>query len=146
MTTLKRSLGLTDAIMIGLAAMIGSGVFSALGPAASLAGPYLILSVCIAGLAASFNASSMARLSAAIPQAGGGYIYGRKLLSHGTGFMAGWCFGCGKSISCSAMALTAGHYLVPQHHKETAFIILLSLTLVNLRGIQKTAFLSKLLT
>ena len=65
--TLHRRLGFGDAVVIGLGAMIGAGVFAAIGPAAGAAGSWLLLGLAIAALVAFANAMSSARLAARYP-------------------------------------------------------------------------------
>ena len=102
--TLARRLNLRDAVIIGLGAMVGAGVFAAFAPAARAAGPWLPLSLALAALVAYCNATSSARLAARHPQSGGTYVYGRERLGPFWGYLAGWCFVVGKTASCAAMA------------------------------------------
>lgn len=53
---LVRQLGTGDAVVIGLGAMIGAGVFSAFAPAAAAAGAGLLIGVALAALVAYCNA------------------------------------------------------------------------------------------
>src|SRR5262245_43322855 len=101
-TRLERRLGTFDAVVIGLGAMIGAGVFAAFGPAARAAGSGLLLGLVIAGLVAYCNAISSAQLAAIYPESGGTYIYGRIRLGNFWGFLAGWSFVVGKLASCAA--------------------------------------------
>jgi len=87
---LRRTLGLFDAVSIGLGAIIGAGIFVALGISAGMAGPGLILSVVIAGIVASFTALSFAELGSAIPKEGGAYEYVFSVVSPSLGFLTGW--------------------------------------------------------
>jgi APA family basic amino acid/polyamine antiporter len=119
--------------------MLGAGVFVVFGPAAKLAGSYLLLSIAIAGAIASLNARSMRQLSKASPKAGGAYAFGREYLSNGWGFLAGMAFVIGKIGSVAAIALTAASYLYPTAKVEVAFAALAIMTLVNLLGINRTA-------
>jgi APA family basic amino acid/polyamine antiporter len=105
-------LGTFDAVVIGLGAMIGAGVFSAYGPAARAAGRGLLLGLLVAAAVAYCNATSSAQLAALHPEAGGAYAYGRRRLGAVWGFVAGWGFVVGKIASCSAMALTFASYAV----------------------------------
>ncbi len=57
---LARRLGLFDAVVIGLGAMIGAGVFAAIGPAAAVAGTGLLVGLGIAACVAYCNATSSA--------------------------------------------------------------------------------------
>jgi APA family basic amino acid/polyamine antiporter len=147
MTQLARRLGLTDAVVIGLGAMLGAGVFVVWGPAARAAGtaPALLIALGLAAVVAACNATSSARLAARYPESGGTYVYGRERLGPFAGFLAGWGFIVGKTASCAAMALTIGSYLWPSHARPVAVLAVIVLTAVNLRGISKTAAVTKLL-
>src|SRR5687768_18545312 len=103
---LARRLGTFDAVVIGLGAMIGAGVFAAFGPAARAAGNGLIVGLAIAACIAYCNATSSAQLAAIYPESGGTYVYGRRRLGNFWGFLAGWGFVIGKLASCAAMAMT----------------------------------------
>ena len=77
---LRRRLGTADATVIGVGAMVGAGVFSAIGPAAAAAGSWLLLGLAIAALVAYCNAVASAQLAAQYPLSGGTYVYGRERL------------------------------------------------------------------
>ena len=113
-TRLARRLGLFDAVVIGLGAMIGAGVFAAVGPAADAAGGGLLIGLAIAAAVAFCNATSSAQLAAVYPESGGTYVYGRERLGELWGYLAGWGFVVGKTASCAAMALTFGAYAAPE--------------------------------
>lgn len=142
-TRLARRLGFGDAVVIGLGAMIGAGVFAAFGPAAAAAGSGLLVGLGIAAVVAYCNATSSARLAAVYPQSGGTYVYGRERLGPFWGYLAGWGFVVGKTSSCAAMALTFGAYAWPERQRAIAVAAVVALTLVNLRGVQKTARLTQ---
>jgi basic amino acid/polyamine antiporter, APA family len=128
---LRRELGLADAVLVGLGAMLGAGVFAAWGPAATAAGAGLLMALPVAALVAYCNAISSAQLAAVHPLAGGTYVYGRRQLGPTWGFAAGWGFVVGKSASCAAMALTAGAYAWPAHPRVAAVVAAVLLTAVN---------------
>src|SRR5664279_839582 len=134
---LERRLGLSDAVTIGLGAMIGAGIFVALGPAAEAAGSGLLLGLALAGFVAFCNAMSSARLAALYPQSGGTYVYGRERLGPFWGYLAGWAFVVGKLASCAAMALAVGSYAWPGHERLVAVLAVAALTAVNYVGVQK---------
>ncbi|MGM9470735.1 APC family permease [Pseudarthrobacter sp. YS3] len=142
---LQRRLGAVDATAIGLGSMLGAGVFVVFAPAAGLAGNYLVLAVVLAGAVAYCNAVASAELAARYPASGGTYIYGRKQLGEWPGFLAGWGFVTGKTASCAAVALTFGHYVAPSYTVPIAIAAVVALTAVNLFGITRTAFLTKIL-
>ncbi|AEF40445.1 Conserved hypothetical transport protein [Hoyosella subflava DQS3-9A1] len=126
-------------MVIGLAAMIGAGIFAALAPAAQAAGQYLLAALAIAAAVAYCNANSSARLAAIYPSSGGTYVYGRERLGEFWGYLAGWGFVVGKTASCAAMALTVGTYAWPGHEKPIAVVTVLAVTGVNYAGVQKSA-------
>lgn len=140
---LERRLGTADAVVIGLGAMVGAGVFSALGPAAGAAGSGLLIGLAVAAAVAYCNATSSARLAAVYPQSGGTYVYGRERLGAFWGYLAGWAFVVGKLASCAAMALTFGAYAAPGLARPLAVGAVVALTAVNYRGVHKTATLTK---
>jgi len=143
---LARRLGLRDAVVIGLASMIGAGAFVSLGAAQDLAGSLAPLAVLIAAGVALCNATSTAQLAAQHPSSGGTYHYGRKQLGPWWGFLAGWCFVIGKTASCAAMALVIAAYLVPEPAQRiVAALVVVALTAVNLVGITRTAALARVL-
>ncbi|MCM6772437.1 APC family permease [Nocardia sp. CDC159] len=125
--------------------MIGAGIFAALGPAARAAGPGLLIGLAVAGLVAYCNATSSARLAARYPTSGGTYVYGRERLGEFWGYLAGWSFVVGKSASCAAMALTVGAYVWPSHMHAVAVAAVVGLTAVNYTGIQKSAWLTRMI-
>lgn len=144
-STLERRLGLSDAVVLGLGAMVGAGVFVAFAPAAARPGSLVWVSLAVAAVVAVCNALSSARLAAQFPSAGGTYVYGRELLGPLPGFLAGWGFVVGKTASCAAMALTAGLYLWPGHAGLVAAAAVLALTILSVLGVQRTAAASKAL-
>lgn len=142
---LRRSLGVFDAVVIGLGSMIGAGIFAALGPAARAAGSGLLLGLAAAAVVAYCNATSSARLAARYPASGGTYVYGRKRLGDFWGYLAGWGFVVGKTASCAAMALTVGVYAWPAQAHAVAVAAVVALTAVNYGGVQKSAWLTRLI-
>lgn len=144
-STLDRRLGPSDAVVVGLGAMIGAGVFVAFAPAAARAGSWVWASLAGAAVVAVCNALSSARLAAQFPAAGGTYVYGREFLGPLPGFLAGWGFVVGKTASCAAMALTVGLYLWPEQSSVVAAVAVLALTVLSVLGVQRTATASKVL-
>jgi APA family basic amino acid/polyamine antiporter len=142
---LSRRLGLTDAIVIGLGAMIGAGIFTALGPAAAAAGGWLLLGLAVAAVVAYCNATSSARLAARYPESGGTYVYGRERLGPFWGYLAGWGFVAGKTASCAAMALTVGVYVWPEQARLIAVAAVVALTALNYAGVRKSALLTRVI-
>ena len=142
---LRRSLGVSDAVVIGLGAMIGAGIFAAPAPAAQAAGSGLLFGLAVAAVVAFCNATSSARLAARYPASGGTYVYGRERLGEFWGYLAGWSFVVGKTASCAAMALTVGAYAWPEQAHAVAVAAVVGLTAVTYRGVQKSAVLTRLI-
>ena len=145
MTSLERRLGTSDAVVVGLGAMVGAGVFAALAPAAAAAGSLLLAGLAVAAVVATCNALSSAALAVVHPESGGTYLYGRRQLGPFWGHLAGFGFVVGKTSSCAAMALTVGAYAAPGAARPLAVAAVVALTAVNLRGITKTARLARVL-
>ncbi|GGY06728.1 APC family permease [Streptomyces tanashiensis] len=144
---LRRSLGLFDAVVIGLGSMIGAGIFVVLGPAADVAGSGagLLWALGLAAVVAYCNAMASARLASRYPASGGTYVYGRERLGSFWGYLAGWAFVAGKTASCAAMALTVGAYVWPEQAHAVAVAAVVALTAVNYRGVQKSALLTRVI-
>nr|WP_275415561.1 APC family permease [Virgisporangium aliadipatigenens] len=142
---LERRLGLTDAAFVGLSAMVGAGIFTALAPAAGAAGPGLLPALLLAAVVAYCNASSSGRLAALYPESGGTYVYGRERLGPFWGYLAGWGFVVGKTASCAAMALTVGLYVWPAQAHLIAVVAVAALTGVNYVGVQRSAAVARVL-
>lgn len=140
---LARKLHMFDAVVVGLGAMLGAGIFAVVGPAAAAAGAGLLVALVVAAVVAYCNALSSAQLAALYPESGGAYVYGRTRLGDLWGFLAGWGFVVGKMASCAAMALTFASYAAPQWMRPLAAAAVLSMTAVNYFGIRKTALLTR---
>jgi basic amino acid/polyamine antiporter, APA family len=143
---LRRELGLLDAIGIGLGAIIGAGIFVVTGVAAGVAGPAFLVSLAVAGAAATCNGLSSAQLAALYPQSGGTYEYGYRVLNPAAGFAAGWMFLASKLAAAGTVALGFGHYgasLLPGVAPVmAAAVAVILVTLANVAGIQKTGKLN----
>ncbi|WP_298227221.1 APC family permease [Gryllotalpicola sp.] len=143
---LARRLGLGDAVFLGLASMIGAGVFSVWAPAAQAAGAWLLAGLVVAAAVAFANATASAQLAAVYPTSGGTYVYGREVLGPWWGFAAGWSFVIGKTASCAAMAFTFAAYAVPDAwQRPAAAAAVAALCAVNLLGVTRTARLARIL-
>jgi APA family basic amino acid/polyamine antiporter len=142
---LERRLGLGSAIWIGLASMVGAGVFFVWSPAAAAAGQLMLVSLLIAAVVATLNALSTAQLAMRHPIAGGAYSFGRETIGPWTGFSAGWLFLWGKTASVGAIALIAGSYLWPEQARIVAVVLVMFFAAVNMTGIRSTAAVSAVL-
>ncbi|CUR57002.1 conserved membrane hypothetical protein [metagenome] len=149
---LARRLGTSDAVVVGLSAMLGAGVFVAFTPAAEAAGRGLLLGLGIAAVIAFCNAVASAQLASSYPSSGGTYLFGREVLGPWWGFLAGWGFVIGKTASCAAMAMTFAAYALPGTstaagwwQRGLAASVVAAFTVLNLRGVTRTATAARVL-
>ena len=84
-------------------------------------------------------------MAARYPASGGTYVYGRERLGDFWGYLAGWGFVVGKTASCAAMALTVGAYAWPSQAHAVAVAAVVALTAVNYAGVQKSAWLTRVI-
>jgi len=141
----KSRLTTFDAVGIGVASMLGAGVFVVFGPVAKLTGTLMPLAILVAGLVAFLNAGSVSQLAAIVPKSGGAYSYARHYLNPSWGFLAGVSFLVGKIGSSAAIALVIAGYISPDNLIPVALGAVLVMTLINIAGINRTALGSKVL-
>lgn len=127
---------------IGIAAMLGAGVFYVWTPAVALAGSWVLVSLLIAAVVATLNALVTAQLAIQLPVSGGIYSYANHYRGPYTGFLAGWLFVTGKTGSAAAIAYIAASYLDVQNARLIAvgFVVVLSAIIVS--GIRLAAGVS----
>jgi len=90
-TGLKKTLGATDLVLLGLGAIIGTGIFVLTGlAAAKYAGPSITLSFIMGGIACIFTALAYAELASMLPVAGSAYTYGYVALGEAFAAFVGW--------------------------------------------------------
>ncbi len=88
---LKRSLGALDLTLLGIGAIIGTGIFVLTGTAAAnQAGPAIMLSYMAAGLACGFAALCYAEFASMVPIAGSAYTYAYASLGEIVAWLIGW--------------------------------------------------------
>jgi APA family basic amino acid/polyamine antiporter len=88
---LQRTLGLRQLTAIGVGGIIGAGIFSLAGAVAhETAGPAVLISFLIAGIASAAAAFSYAEFAGLIPRAGSAYTYGYVVLGEFVGWFIGW--------------------------------------------------------
>ncbi|MEV0829386.1 amino acid permease [Nonomuraea rubra] len=88
---LSRSLGLWQLTAIGVGGIIGAGIFALAGAVAhESAGPAVVVSFLIAGIASAAAALSYAEFAGLIPKAGSAYTYGYAVLGEIVGWFIGW--------------------------------------------------------
>lgn len=89
--SLKRALGPLNLITLGIGAIIGAGIFVLTGSAAAnYAGPAIVLSFVLAGIACVFAGLCYAEFASLIPIAGSAYTYGYATLGEVFAWIIGW--------------------------------------------------------
>ncbi len=164
--TFARDLGLFDASMIGIGAMIGAGIFVLTGIASGEAGPASLLAFALNGAVTLLTAFAYAELASAIPRAGGGYSFVRMAFPGATGFVAGWMLWFAYTVACSLYALGfAGYFweffekympffteavvgLVGEHSAILVVTVIISslFIMLNVRGAEVTGKAENILT
>ncbi|WP_046180780.1 amino acid transporter [Domibacillus tundrae] len=89
-SALKKELGAFDLTMLGIGAIIGTGIFVLTGTGALTAGPALIISFVIAALACLFAALCYAEFASTVPVSGSVYTYTYLTLGEFIAFIIGW--------------------------------------------------------
>jgi APA family basic amino acid/polyamine antiporter len=89
--TLKRALGPVNLIMLGIGAIIGTGIFVLTGQAAAMhAGPAIVISFVLAGIGCAFAGLCYTEFASLIPIAGSAYTYGYATLGEIFAWIIGW--------------------------------------------------------
>lgn len=135
----KRNIGLFMAVMIGIGAMMGPGIFALPSVVAGTAGPLGIVAYLLMGLLTLFTALSYSELGAAIPIAGGGYSFTNRTLPRPVAFLTGWFFWIGNTLACSLYAVIFAYTLQTYFFPDISVILIVLITTVvftitNLRG------------
>ena len=118
---LKRKLGLSAVIALGVGTTVGSGIFSSLSEVAAVAGSslFLVLAFLIGGILQVPANFCYAELASAFPEDGGQYVYFKEAGSRPLAFLCGWIsFWATDPPSISIMALAIANYLgffIPVH-------------------------------
>src|SRR5262245_41197966 len=120
--SLKRVLGAGDLIMLAIGAVIGAGIFGAIGTAAAGqlgpngevirygAGPALVFSFVLLGLACALAGLCYAELASMIPQAGSAYAYSYATLGELVAWIIGWDLILEYAVGNVAVAISWGDY------------------------------------
>src|SRR3989337_3748971 len=89
--SLKRALGPVNLITLGIGAIIGAGIFVLTGQAAAQhAGPAIVLSFVLAGIACAFAGLCYAEFASMIPVAGSAYTYAYATMGEFLAWVIGW--------------------------------------------------------
>ncbi len=115
--SLKKSLGALELTALGIGCIIGTGIFVLTGVAAAKhAGPGIMLSFVIAGLACAFAGLCYAEFASMIPIAGSAYTYAYATLGELVAWIIGWDLILEYTVGASAVAIGWSGYLVKIFH------------------------------
>jgi len=110
---LRRVLGPLDLTLIGVGGIIGAGIFVLTGHAAAqYAGPAIVLSLILAGLACAFSGLCYAEFASMIPIAGSAYTYAYTTLGEFLAWIIGWDLILEYSLGATAVAIGWSGYVV----------------------------------
>ncbi|MBA2936041.1 amino acid permease [Sphingomonas sp. CGMCC 1.13654] len=108
--SLHRSLGAFQLTMLGIGAVIGTGIFVLTATAAQKAGPGMMLSFAVAGLVCAFAALCYSELSSMVPVAGSAYTYSYAVMGELMAWLVGWALILEYALGASAVAVGwSGH-------------------------------------
>jgi basic amino acid/polyamine antiporter, APA family len=107
---LRRSLGTFDITMLGIAAIIGAGIFAMVGNAANSGGPAVILLFIFAAIACGFSALCYAEFASKIPIAGSAYTYAYASFGELLAWIIGWDLLVEYAIGNIAVAISWSDY------------------------------------
>src|SRR5271155_1532469 len=132
-------IGVATATIIGMNAMIGSGIFSTPAVLAANVGPAGILAFIFVIIAVWFMAQSLARVAALYPEEGAFYTYAKQWSGHLGGMIASTAYFVGLLIAMGLLSQMAGIYLLPffpSHSPQTlGLIALIALVILNMFGV-----------
>ena len=108
--SLSRSLGPFQLTMLGIGAVIGTGIFVLTATAAQKAGPGMMVSFIVAGLVCAFAALCYSELASMVPVAGSAYTYSYAVMGELMAWLVGWALILEYALGASAVAVGwSGH-------------------------------------
>jgi len=171
--TLKRSLGPTNLVMLGIGAIIGAGLFVRTAAAiADRAGPSVVLAFVVAGVGCTFAGLCYAEFASMIPVAGSAYTYSYATMGELVAWIIGWDLILEYAVGAATVSIAWSAYAnrvldwfgwrIPYQWSHSPFehdiatgvhgtmnipavFILLLLTLLLIRGTKESAFVNGLI-
>src|SRR5437660_3149035 len=168
--TLKRSLGPTNLVMLGIGAIIGAGLFVRTAAAiADRAGPSVVLAFVVAGVGCTFAGLCYAEFASMIPVAGSAYTYSYATMGEFVAWIIGWDLILEYAVGAATVSIAWSAYAnrvldwfglrIPYQWSHSPFehdiatgvhgamnipavFILLLLTLLLIRGTKESAFVN----
>ncbi|MFT3898497.1 MAG: amino acid permease [Thermomonas sp.] len=103
--SLTRQLGAFDLTMLGIGAVIGTGIFVLTAVAANKAGPGMMYSFVIAGVVCALTALMYSEIAAMVPVSGSAYTYSYAVLGEVIAWMVGWALILEYAVAAGAVAV-----------------------------------------
>ncbi|MCU0430498.1 MAG: amino acid permease [Cytophagaceae bacterium] len=116
-TPLHRTLSLRDLVFMGIAAVVGAGIFSTIGSAAYEGGPGVIWLFLFAAFACLLSALCYAEFASAVPLAGSAYTYAYLSFGEGIAWIIGWDLLMEYAIGNIAVAISWSDYFTRFLHQ-----------------------------
>ncbi|MFM5894363.1 MAG: amino acid permease [Novosphingobium sp.] len=110
--SLHRSLGAFQLTMLGIGAVIGTGIFVLTSEAAQKAGPGMLLSFIVAGFVCAVAALCYSELASMVPVAGSAYTYTYAVVGELLAWMVGWALILEYAVGASAVAVGWSNHAV----------------------------------
>jgi APA family basic amino acid/polyamine antiporter len=110
--SLHRSLGAFQLTMLGIGAVIGTGIFVLTAEAAQKAGPGMMISFIIAGLVCAFAALCYAEMASMVPVSGSAYTYSYAVMGELIAWMVGWALILEYAVAAGAVSVGWSGYVV----------------------------------
>jgi APA family basic amino acid/polyamine antiporter len=110
--SLHRSLGGIHLMMLGIGAIIGTGIFVLTAEAAQKAGPGMMWSFVIAGFVCGVTALCYAELASMVPVSGSAYTYSYAVLGEALAWVVGWALILEYAVAASAVSVGWSNYFV----------------------------------
>jgi APA family basic amino acid/polyamine antiporter len=115
--SLKRALGALNLTLLGIGAIIGTGIFVLTGTVAALnSGPAVVLSFALAGVASIFAALCYSEFASLVPMAGSAYTYGYATLGELIAWIIGWDLVLEYALGAVTVAIGWSGYVVSFLH------------------------------
>jgi len=146
--SLAKGIDLWGVVALGLGTAVGVSIFSAIAPAARIAGPAMLLSALLAALPMYLIAVSYAFLGSACPVSGASVVWPARFLHPAWGFYIGWARIVANVGAIVVLALVLVRYasmLLPLPTKPTMLAVMLLALVANLFGVHVAARVQKLL-
>ncbi|PZX07995.1 amino acid/polyamine/organocation transporter (APC superfamily) [Psychrobacillus insolitus] len=165
---LKQTLGAFDLVLLGVGAIVGTGIFILPGTvAASSSGPAIVFSFIIAAIVCALAGLCYSEFSSSIPVTGSAYTYGYIVFGELVGWLVGWALLLEYGLAAASVATGWSSYLsaflegfnitIPKaisgpfnpadgtYVNVPAIAIVLAIALLLTRGIQESAKLNKIM-